>query len=196
MDRRSVNTRGGEIIRSMTRFSSAEAARREIESAIPEIFPRLWRYCLALCGRRDWADDLAQAACLRALEKASSFIPGTHADRWLFRIAHRLWLNELRAAKLRRGAGLAPVEELDLIDDSPSAEANIFAGEVFSAVMALPEAQRATVLLVYVEGYRYKEAAEILDIPIGTIMSRLAAARRKLGERFTSETMTDAGAKT
>lgn len=149
---------------------------------MPELYPRLWRYALALTSRRDWAEDLAQKACLRALEKADSFQAGTHVDRWVFRLARNIWLNELRAQLVRQAAGLVAVEDVDLPDQSPATETNIFAREMLSRVNALPEAQRETLLLTYVEGYSYKETAEILEIPIGTVMSRLATARRALAD--------------
>jgi len=145
-----------------------------------EVYPRLWRYAMSLTGRRDWADDLIQTTCLRALDKADQFQPGTHLDRWMFRMAQRIWLNELRSRKVRTGGGLVPVEEIDLPDSSPGTEVNIIAREVLNRVNTLPEAQRQAVVLVYVEGFSYKEAAEIMEIPIGTVMSRLAAARKRL----------------
>ncbi len=149
---------------------------------LAQLFPRLWRYCVTLTANRADADDLAQATCVRALERWEQFEPGTRIDRWAFRIAQRIWLNELRAARIRRGGGLAPVEELDLIDDRSDIEVNFSAREVLRQVMRLPEAQRSVVLLVYVEGYSYKEAAEVIEIPIGTVMSRLAAARKSLSQ--------------
>ncbi|MEP4195180.1 MAG: RNA polymerase sigma factor [Aliishimia sp.] len=152
----------------------------EIRAGIPDVFPRLWRYGLSLTGRRDWAEDLAQQTCLRALEKASNFQVGTHLDRWMFRMMHNLWINELRSKKVRTGAGLVAVEDTPLEDTRPDTESNIFANQVLTAVNGLPEAQRACVMLAYVEGYSYQECASILDVPIGTIMSRLAAARSKL----------------
>ena len=100
----------------------------------------------------------------------------------MFRLARNIWLNELRAQLVRQGAGLVAVEDVDLPDQSPATETNIFAREVLSRVNALPEAQRETLLLTYVEGYSYKETAEILEIPIGTVMSRLATARRALAD--------------
>lgn len=133
-----------------------------------------------LTANSDSAADLAQATCLRALEKAAQYTPGTNLKAWLFTLAQRIWLNELRARAVRQGEGLLPVEEIDIPDPSASAETNIFLREVLLKVYTLPEAQRAAVLLVYVEGFAYREAAEILDVPIGTIMSRLAAARNKL----------------
>jgi len=154
---------------------------------LPEIFPRLWRYCLVLSGNRDTAGDLAQATCLRALEKASQFEPGTHLDRWLFRLAQRIWLNELRANAVRRGGGLLSIDEIELPDEKPGTEMNFFASQVLREVYSLPEAQRVAVLLVYVEGFSYKEAAKVLDIPIGTVMSRLAAGRAKISHKLGDE---------
>ncbi|MBX2854866.1 MAG: RNA polymerase sigma factor [Rhodobacteraceae bacterium] len=161
-------------------MNPAEKSRDVVREGLEAVYPRLWRYCVVLTGRRDRADDVAQAACLRALEKAVLFAPESQLDRWVFRIAQRLWLNELRADAVRRGGGIAPIDSVDLIDPTPASETNIFARQVLDSVMALPEAQRITVLLVFVEGFRYREAAEILDIPIGTVMSRLTAARAKL----------------
>ena len=137
-----------------------------------------------MTGRADAAADLAQATALRALEKSSLFEPGTRMDSWLFKMAHRVWLNELRREAVRRGQGLVPVEEAGLPSHDGDGEETFFRGEVLSSVLGLPEAQRSTVLLVYVEGYKYAEAAEILGIPIGTVMSRLASARAALAARI------------
>lgn len=156
----------------------------EVMRGLKPLFPRLWRYCLVLTGSRERADDLAQSACLRALEKSEQFAPDSQLDRWVFRIAQRMWFNELRAETVRRGGGLVIIEDVDLPDTLPGPESNLLAREVLLEVLALPEAQRGTVVLVYVEGYSYKEAAEILEIPIGTVMSRLAASRVKLANKF------------
>lgn len=155
-----------------------------VKSGLPEIYPRLWRYALALTGRRDWADDLAQAASLRAMEKAELFQVGTHLDRWLFTMTQRLWLNELRSRKVREGGGLVPIEDMAIPDNKPDSETNILARDVLSKVQGLPDAQRQAVFLVYVEGYSYRDAAEMMDIPIGTVMSRLAAARKRLNSQL------------
>lgn len=159
---------------------------------MPALYPRLWRFALMQAGDRQMASDLAQATCLRALEKADGFTPGTRLDSWLFKMAHRLWLNEIRAQAVRRGGGLMPVESLDLPDPAPTPETNIFTTEVLSFIYGLPEAQRAAVLLVYCDGYSYAEAAEILEVPIGTIMSRLSSARRKVADAMGKESMEQA----
>jgi RNA polymerase sigma-70 factor (ECF subfamily) len=135
---------------------------------------------VVLSGSRDTADDLVQASCLRALEKAHQFQPGTRLDRWLMAILRSIWLNDLRAARYRRGQGLVDAESVLVFDGIRQIEANISAAQVLKRVQSLPEAQRETVFLVYVEGFTYREAAAVLDVPIGTVMSRLAGARAKL----------------
>lgn len=139
----------------------------------------VWRFGLSLSGDAGTADDLAQATMLRAIERAHQFT-GDRLQGWLMTICRSIWLNELRRAQIRRTGALDSAEALAIEDINPGAEANIFAAEVFSKVMALPEAQRSTVELVYVQGFKYSEAARILDVPIGTVMSRLAAARTAL----------------
>jgi len=149
-----------------------------VRHGLDRLFPRLWRFCVVLCGDRNAAEDLVQVTCLRALEREKQFEVGTRLDHWVFQIARTVWLNQIRADKVRHGRGVVPVEDAGLIDFS--AETNLSLAEVLTGIMTLPEPQRMTVLLVYVEGYSYKEAAEHLDIPIGTVMSRLAGARGRL----------------
>ncbi|MEP1206690.1 MAG: RNA polymerase sigma factor [Rhizobiaceae bacterium] len=163
-----------------------EIPAAEVRTSIKTIYPRLWRYCLVLTRKPDLADDLAQAACLRALEKAHLFQAGSHFDRWVFRLTYNLWINEMRKQAIRRGGGITSVEEANLPDPKPNQEANIFGQQVLSRLMALPRAQRSTVLLVYCEGYSYRDAADILGIPIGTVLSRLAAVRKKMAQHFQS----------
>lgn len=139
----------------------------------------VWRFALSLSGQTETADDLAQATMLRAMERAHQF-SGDRLQGWLMTICRSIWLNELRRAQIRRTGAMDSAEALSVEDFNPGAEANIFAAEVFSKVMELPEAQRSTVELVYVQGFKYSEAARILDVPIGTVMSRLSAARATL----------------
>ncbi len=141
---------------------------------------RLWRYGLVLSGNRDTAEDLVQATCVRALERAHQFQIGTRLDRWLISILHSIWLNEIRARKVREGRGLVDADAVLVFDGLKDTETNILAGQVLREVQDLPEVQRETVYLVYVEGLTYREAADTLAVPIGTVMSRLAAARAKL----------------
>jgi RNA polymerase sigma-70 factor, ECF subfamily len=160
----------------------SEASRREVRAALEPSLPRLWRYALVLSRARDVADDLVQATCVRAIERADQFVPGTRVDRWLLTILRSIWLNEVRARKIREGGGFVDPEDALTADGVQDIETNITVSTVLRAIGRLPEAQRETTLLVYAEGYSYAEAAEMLGIPIGTVMSRLAAARAALAK--------------
>lgn len=156
---------------------------------------RLWRYGLVLSRQRHVADDLVQATCVRALERASQFMPGTHVDRWLLTIMHSIWLNEVRSQRVRQGQGFVDAESTLSFDGEQHAQDHVLAAQVIKRVNALPEAMRETVFLAYVEGLSYREVADVLNIPIGTVMSRLAAARQKLAEfqPFAAATNTSKG---
>lgn len=152
----------------------------EVRSGLRVHLAGLWRYGLMLSGRRDTADELVQATCLRALERAGQYQAGTRLDRWLFSILHSIWINELRSRRVREGAGQVDAEIALVVDGSREVETNILASQVLEQIAGLPEGQREAVLLVYGEGYSYREAAELLGVPIGTVMSRLATARAKI----------------
>lgn len=152
----------------------------EVNAALVAAMPSVWRFGLSLCGRADAADDLVQATALRALERVDQVKDVSNLTPWFLTICRSIWLNELRATKVRQAQSLATTPEVELIGGFSEIEENIFASEVFTEVMSLPEAQRAVVLLVLIEGHGYRAAAEILDVPLGTVMSRLHAARSKL----------------
>ncbi|WP_282021723.1 RNA polymerase sigma factor [Ruegeria faecimaris] len=156
------------------------SSEQAVRGAIQTHSRRVWRFGLALSGASEVADDLLQATCLRALERHHQVTSFERLDSWLMTICRSIWLNELRARSVRKAQALSLTPESELIASGPDSETNIFAAEVFTQVMQLPEAQRETVMLVYVEGYSYREAAALLEVPIGTIMSRLSNARQKL----------------
>ncbi len=155
---------------------------------LPQLLPRLWRFALRLTRNAQDAEDLVQRTCLRALERRAQWQPGTALLSWLFAIEHSIWLNELRSAQRRRTGSLDGEQALPAMDEAVSNTGNpeqrLHYRQVVVAVEALPEAQRVVMLLVAVEGLSYREAAEVLDIPIGTVMSRLARARAVVGQRF------------
>ncbi|ARB26844.1 RNA polymerase sigma factor [Pseudomonas tolaasii] len=146
------------------------------------LLPRLWRYGLVLSRQKHVAEDLVQATCVRALERAGQFASGTRLDRWLLAIMHSIWLNELRSQRVRQGQGFVDAEQELAFDGESLAQDQVLAAQVIKRVNGLPEAQRETVFLAYVEGLSYKEIADVLHIPVGTVMSRLAAARLKLAQ--------------
>ena len=134
---------------------------------------RLWRYGLVLSGKRDVAEDLVQATCLRALERAHQFTPGTRLDRWLFSILHSIWLNEIRAVRYRTGQGLVDAETELTFDGAYEVETNILAGQVLREVNSLPEVQREAIELAYFGGLTQQEIAARTDAPLGTVKSRV-----------------------
>lgn len=156
--------------------------RDRVRSELDQNLPGLWRFALVLTRNRDAAQDLVQATCLRAIEKSDLFDAATRLDRWLMTMMMNIRRNELRAVKVRTGAGLVDAETVLSFDGGAQIETNVFASEVLTAVDSLPAAQRETVLLVYLEGWSYSEAAATLGVPVGTVMSRLAAARGRLAE--------------
>ncbi len=156
------------------------ASEAEVRQGLSAHLARLWRYGFVLSRQRDVADDLVQQTCVRALERHAQFQPGSRLDSWLFSILNSIWLNEIRARRVRLGQGFVEVETSLEFDGAREAEARVMANQVLRRVNELPEAQRVSVFLAYVEGLSYREVAAILDIPIGTVMSRLATARAKL----------------
>ncbi|ENN7015937.1 sigma-70 family RNA polymerase sigma factor [Enterobacter ludwigii] len=155
-------------------------ATREVRQQLAAHLSRLWRYGLVLSRNRDVAEELVQSTCVRALEKSSQYMSGTRIDRWLFAILHSIWISELRARHVRQGQGFVASDELLAPDTREQDETRLHYLKVMQRVNALPEAQRNTVFLVYVEGFTYQEAANTLAVPIGTVMSRLATARATL----------------
>lgn len=114
--------------------------------------------------------------------KERAVYPGTRIDRWLFAILHSIWISELRARQVRLGQGFVECEELAAPEPGEQDDTRWRYRQLMLRVNQLPEAQRNAVFLVYVEGFSYQEAAETLSVPIGTIMSRLAAARETLAK--------------
>jgi len=122
---------------------------------------------------------------VRALARVAQWQPGTHLDSWLYRIAQNIWLDRLRARKVRGvGVGVEAAEEISGSDGRNIVESRLDLAAVGAAMAELPEDQRALVALVCIDGMSYKEAAEITGAPIGTVMSRLARARRELHARL------------
>ncbi len=124
-----------------------------------------------------------QATCERAIGRIDTWEPGTRLDSWMYRIARNIFLNEMRARKVRREhLKLFDPEETVVVDGVRAMESRLTFARVRDLVARLPEEQRTVLLLVCVEGLAYKEVAEVLDLPMGTVTSRLARARLALKE--------------
>lgn len=146
-----------------------------------ELLPRLRRFARALAHDIPDADDLVQRAVERALVRRDQWNPGTRLDSWMFTIMKNAWIDETRQ-RSRRSRILRPAEEGEAVADAsvPDLDSRLGAASVEQAIAALPEEQRIAVALVLVEGLSYAEAAQVLEIPAGTLTSRLVRGRAAL----------------
>jgi RNA polymerase sigma-70 factor, ECF subfamily len=143
--------------------------------------PRFRRFAVALTGDIDEADDLVQEACVRALTRREQWQSGTRLDSWMYRIVQNVWLDCKRAKKIRgEQVDIDSAPALMGLDGRKVVETRLTLNTVSAALAHLPDEQRTLVALVCIDGLSYKEAAEITATPIGTVMSRLARARREL----------------
>ena len=151
------------------------------ESELVALLPRMRRFAHGLSRNPAEADDLTQATLERALRSRDQWQAGTQLDSWLYRIMRNLWI-DMGRSKSRRLRHEAPEEEAASIGDDPreSIEAWAELQRAMAAMQRLPDEQREVVALILVEGFGYREAAEMLDLPIGTVSSRLVRGRTAL----------------
>ncbi len=150
----------------------------EISERIVELLPRLRRFARSLSRNQHDADDLVQSVVERAWRHIEQLKPGANLGSWMFGIMKNAWIDD-RRARTRRGEVALPEDSGEHPAVSPGdTDATLWA--VSEAMTKLPEEQRLAVALVLVEGLSYKEASELLEIPIGTLTSRLARGRTAL----------------
>jgi RNA polymerase sigma-70 factor (ECF subfamily) len=149
-----------------------------IQARIIELLPRLRRFARNLTRNPHDADDVVQIAIERALTRLDQWHRDARLDSWLFRIVRNAWIDETRS-RARRDALFAPEEAGEAIGVA-AIDREVDRLSVEAAMSRLPEEQRSAVSLVLVEGLAYKEAAQVLDVPIGTLTSRLARGREAL----------------
>ncbi|MGU3392239.1 sigma-70 family RNA polymerase sigma factor [Sphingomonas sp. M1A8_2b] len=151
------------------------------EDELVAVLPRLRRFARSLSRDAADADDLCQVAVEKALNARAQWQPGTRMDSWMYRIMRNAWIDTARARG--RAAQTFVAEEAGEsvgVDGAADIERHVAQGEVDAAMHRLPDDQREAVALVLVEGLAYKEAAMVLDIPIGTLTSRLVRGRQAL----------------
>jgi len=145
--------------------------------------PRLSGFALSLTGNADQRDDLVQETCARALLHKDQWQPGTRLDSWMFRIAQNLWLDLKRADKYRGDPiDIESVSDTINCDGQALVENRLALAEVLRGLDRLAPEHRILIGLVCVDGMTYKQASEVLELPVGTVMSRLARARLALHE--------------
>jgi RNA polymerase sigma-70 factor (ECF subfamily) len=154
----------------------------QVRQHIVALLPRLRRFGRAITHHAPDADDLVQISIERALLRYEQWRPGSRFESWMFGIMRNAWIDEVRS-RGRRGQVLAPEEAgIDVGDNASEAQVRLLS--VQKAMATLPEEQRMAVALVLIEGLSYKEAAEALEVPIGTLTSRLARGREALQKQL------------
>ena len=166
--------------------------KSQIGEEIVALLPRLRGFALALANSADEADDLVQSAVERALSRIHLWQPGTKLDSWMFRILKNIWLNQLRKEKGQKAGDVLLNSSDHGIDGVRYMEARFALEQVQKIFYQLSAEHREVLHLVCIEGFAYREVAEILDIPMGTVMSRVARARVTLHDRMVgAETNTE-----
>jgi RNA polymerase sigma factor (sigma-70 family) len=151
------------------------------DDQLAALLPRLRRFAHALSRNPADADDLTQSTIERALKSRGQWEPGTRLDSWSYRIMRNLWIDTARS-RSRRAAREAPEEEGLSVGEDPreAMDASVDLHRIMAAMDRLPDEQREVVALILVEGFGYREVAEMLGLPIGTVSSRLVRGRTAL----------------
>jgi RNA polymerase sigma-70 factor (ECF subfamily) len=153
-------------------------SEQAFERELTELLPRLRRFAHTLSRNAADADDLAQATVERALRSRRQWQPGTRLDSWIYRIMRNLWVDTVRA-RTRKERHETPEEEAFTVGEDPreALESSFELRRAMAAMERLPDEQREVVALILVEGFGYREVSEMLDLPIGTVSSRLVRGR-------------------
>ena len=140
------------------------------------------RFCLGLTGHVADADDLLQAGCERALSKREQWAPGTRMDSWMYRILQNLWIDHTRKPAAEP---LDDAAHARLADDAADAQlSQVSLDQALAAMQSLSPDARLIMTCVCIEGLSYKETADVAQVPIGTVMSRLARARKTVADQL------------
>lgn len=156
----------------------------KLKKEMIEFLPKLRSFARGLTGDISLADDLVQNVCERALIKLHQFSIGTRLDSWMYRIACTQWYDQLRKKK-RRSESLIKLSDYsnsfkkEQIINNTASESSL---DIRDALRKLPDDQRIALTLVNIAGYNYDEVSKILDIPVGTVASRVARSRMKMVE--------------
>jgi RNA polymerase sigma-70 factor (ECF subfamily) len=152
-----------------------------MQQELTTLLPMIRRFAYSLTGSMADADDLLQATVERVLTRT---VPAdVDLTKWVFRVCRNLWIDEYRSRKVRHAASAEPeLHEGQIVDGEKAIHSEIELNQVNEAMQQLPDDQRSILALVAIQGMAYKDVASTLNIPMGTVMSRLARARVALCE--------------
>lgn len=157
------------------------AVQTSFEDELTALLPRMRRFAHTLSRDGTDADDLTQMTIERALRSKGQWQPGSRLDSWVYRIMRNLWIDTVRS-RVRKEKFEAPEQEAEQLGGDSNIEAVIDLRRAMAAMERLPAEQREVVALILIEGFGYRETAEMLDLPIGTVSSRLVRGRMALIE--------------
>jgi RNA polymerase sigma-70 factor (ECF subfamily) len=167
----------------LRRRNLGETVGEEFGDQLVTLLPRLRRFARGLTGSAEEGDDLVQAACERALERVAQFQQGSRLDSWMYRIVRTVWIDRIRhKSRLEQGVDPADLARYAGGEGDRLAEDRIALAEARRAIAKLAPNLREVLALVSIEGLGYREAAEVIGVPLGTVMSRLSRARLALAE--------------
>ena len=152
----------------------------EMRAALVRLLPRLRRFGIALTGSAADADELVQDTCERAIRRSHQLRDNARLDAWLYGIMRNRWTDEVRWRRLRQHDEIDAAADSVSTDGERAADARMTLAAVRKGLASLPPDYRAVLVLVCVDGLSYQEAADVLGVAIGTVMSRLARGRREL----------------
>lgn len=157
---------------------------QDVRKELVSLLPRMRRFAYSLTGSMEEAEECLQSACEKALSRLDQFEPGTRLDSWMFQIIRTVRVDRVRYSVRRPTTSDPDIAETAAFDARTleQLEARMDLDIIRDEVAKLPEEQRAVLALVTIDGMSYQDAADTLGVPIGTIMSRLARARRKLAD--------------
>jgi RNA polymerase sigma-70 factor (ECF subfamily) len=158
-----------------------------MKNQIIALVPMIRRFAYSLTGNQHDADDLLQNTIERILTKG---VPeNVELNKWMFRVCRNLWIDEYRSRKVRQTAAKSPeLTENQIVNEEKQQNDKISLQQVNNAMDVLPHEQRSILSLVAIQGMSYKEVSETLEIPIGTVMSRLSRARISLSQCLNNST--------
>ena len=159
-----------------------KAQETEFRQQLLNMLPKLKRYCYAQTGEKHSADDLMQSSVEKALRRWQQYQPGTEFERWMYRLCRNHWIDTMRTEKISDELNDDIMVASDVENPEQQALTQAALRHMQIHFNALSEGLRMVLYLVAVEGRSYQEAADILDVPSGTVMSRLARARKHLAE--------------
>lgn len=164
------------------------SAPLDIRRDLVSLLPKMRRFAMTLARNAGDADDLVQETCERAIAKSHLWNGEGRLESWIYTMTRNLWVDEVRKRKVRVGAGAVDAAEQNELTVDAAAEKSVYIHQINKLIMSMPEGLSSVFVLVNVEGYSYKEAADILGIPVGTVMSRLSAARLRLAAMVSNDT--------